>query len=81
MTVQRFASATEADRHDLAYWQAIPVEERIALVWQLSLEQWELATGERYEPGRHRSVESIHRPSASSADLKDLADVEGLEEF
>jgi hypothetical protein len=61
MTVQRFASAAEADRHDLAYWQAIPVEDRIALVWRLSLEQWQIATGERYEPGLHRSVASIRR--------------------
>lgn len=61
MTVQRFASAAEADRHDLAYWQALPVEDRITLVWQLSLEQWELASGERYEPGLHRSVESVRR--------------------
>jgi hypothetical protein len=61
MTVQRFGSNAEADRHDLAYWQAIPVEDRIALVWQLSLEQWEAAGNPPYEPGRHRSVESIHR--------------------
>lgn len=61
MTVQRFSSNAEADRHDLAYWQAFPVEERIAMVWRLSLEQWQIATGERYEPGLHRSVESIRR--------------------
>lgn len=47
MTVQRFASSAEADRHDLAYWQAIPAEDRIELVWQLSLEQW------RSQPANH----------------------------
>ncbi|HEY6508305.1 MAG TPA: hypothetical protein VIY56_09850 [Vicinamibacterales bacterium] len=66
MTVQRFASSAEADRHDLVYWQAIPVEDRIELVWQLSLEQWQLATGKPYEPGRHRSVVTIHRREGPS---------------
>jgi hypothetical protein len=61
MTIRRFASAAEADRHEAAYWQALPVAERIASVWQLSLEQWQLGGGQRYEPGLHRSVASLRR--------------------
>ena len=61
MTMRRFESAAEADRHDLEYWQRIPAAERLLLVWQLSQEQWQLAGGSRYEPGLCRSVASIQR--------------------
>jgi hypothetical protein len=57
--VRRFASAEEADRHDLEYWRAIPEDERIVEVWRLSEEQWRLAGGD--EPGLSRSVASVRR--------------------
>ena len=59
--VRRFASAAEADRHDLEYWQHMPVADRLALVWQLSLEQWRLAGFPPHEPGLCRSVADVRR--------------------
>jgi hypothetical protein len=61
MTVRRFASAAEADRHDLEYWQAIPAEERVLQVWRLSEEQWRLAKPSADESGLSRSVARVHR--------------------
>jgi hypothetical protein len=62
MTVRRFASASEADRHDLDYWRQIPADERVLQVWRLTREQWQLH-GERPgdEPGLCRSVARVHR--------------------
>src|SRR5437868_5779181 len=42
VTVRRFPSAAEADRHELEYWRQMSDAERILQVWRLSVEQWQL---------------------------------------
>src|SRR5207253_650443 len=42
VTARRFASNADADRADAAYWQSISDADRIALVWTLSRDLWEL---------------------------------------
>jgi hypothetical protein len=59
--VRRFASADEADRHDLAYWQSIPQAERILEVWRLSEERWRLTACSPDEPRLSRSIASVRR--------------------
>ena len=61
LSVRRYASAAEADRHDLEFWMQIPESERVLQVWRLSLEQWQLAGHPPYEPRLHRSVASVRR--------------------
>ena len=61
MTVRRFSSAAEADRHDLEFWTQIPAADRVALVWTLTEEQWRLSGTWSDEPGLCRSVASIRR--------------------
>ena len=61
VTVQRFASAAEADRHDLEFWLQIPEAERVLRVWTLSQELWRLKGELRHEPGLCRSVARIRR--------------------
>lgn len=61
VTTRRFASAEDADRHDLAYWRQIPDADRILLVWRLSEEQWRLSGESRHESGLPRSVASVRR--------------------
>ena len=39
-TLRRFASNAEADPDDARSWQDIPAEERVLMVWRLSVEQW-----------------------------------------
>jgi hypothetical protein len=51
MTIRRFASAGDADREDLAYWQQIPEAERALEAWRLSQELWRLTGGPAHEPG------------------------------
>jgi hypothetical protein len=61
VTLHRYQSAAEADRHDLEYWMQIPPAERILQVWRLSLELWTLR-GERIdESGLSRSVTRLLR--------------------
>jgi hypothetical protein len=60
ISVRRFASSAEADRHDLEFWRAIPDAERILQVWRLSREQWHLGNL-RDESGLCRSVASVRR--------------------
>ncbi len=49
----------EADA-DALYWDRIPLAQRAAFVWKLSLEMHALANpGVAYEPGRTRSVARI----------------------
>jgi hypothetical protein len=60
MTIRRFASSADADRHDLEFWRAIPDAERILQVWRLSLEQWRLGNLAD-ESGLCRSVASVRR--------------------
>jgi hypothetical protein len=61
ITVRRYSSAAEADRHDLEYWMRIPERERILRVWTLSQELWRLRGELRDEPGLCRSVARLHR--------------------
>ena len=42
ITVRRYASAAEADQHDLEFWMQMPDTERILQVWRLSQELWRL---------------------------------------
>jgi hypothetical protein len=60
MTVRRFASHAEADRHDLEFWMRIPPHERVLQAWRLSQEQWQLA-GLPDEFGLCRSVARVQR--------------------
>ena len=62
ITVQRFASAAEADRHDLEYWLSLAPTERLLQVWRLSVELWGWRGELRDEPGLCRSVASVRRP-------------------
>jgi hypothetical protein len=66
-TVRRFASVTEADRHDLEYWRAIPEDERVLEVWRLSEEVDFI--------GRADFI----RNKRQTGRLEDLADIEGLD--
>jgi hypothetical protein len=59
--VRRFASAAEADRHDLEFWQQMPDAERVLHTWRLSLELAQLRGDPPHEPGLHRSVTRVHR--------------------
>jgi hypothetical protein len=61
MTVRRYSSAAEADKHDLDFWTQLPAAERVLQVWRLSQELWRLRGGLPYEPGLSRSVASIRR--------------------
>ena len=61
LTVRRFESAAEADRHDLEYWMQLSDAERVLQVWRLSLELAQLRGDQPYEPGLHRSVTRVHR--------------------
>jgi hypothetical protein len=61
ITVKRFSSPSEADRHDREYWRSVPEAERIQLVWRLSVEQWRRAGLYRDEPGLCRSVANVRR--------------------
>jgi hypothetical protein len=51
LTTRRFASLAEADAADRAYWQSVPVEERVLQVWRLSQEQWRLLADRTDESG------------------------------
>ena len=61
MTVRRYSSAIDADRHDLEFWMQIPEAERILRVWQLSQEIWQLRGDLPDEPGLCRSVARVRR--------------------
>jgi hypothetical protein len=61
IVVRRFASAAEADRHDLEYWQSIPATERLLQAWRLSVELWSWRGEFRDEPGLCRSVAGVRR--------------------
>jgi hypothetical protein len=61
IVVRRFASAAEADRHELEYWLSIPAPDRLLQVWRLSVEFWRSRDEFRDEPGLCRSVASVRR--------------------
>jgi hypothetical protein len=60
MTTRLFATMAEADRHDVEFWRELSPEDRLRLVWTLSVEQWQLS-GRPDESGRCRSVARVHR--------------------
>ncbi|HXW06804.1 MAG TPA: hypothetical protein VD833_16335 [Vicinamibacterales bacterium] len=59
LSVRRFASNADADRHDAEFWRRMPPHERVLLTWRLSVEQWELLGRSPDEPGLCRSVASV----------------------
>ena len=61
ISVRRYASAAEADRHDLEFWLQMPDAERILHVWRLSLDIWRLRGDLPDEPGLCRSVARVRR--------------------
>ena len=61
LTVRRFASSADADRHDLEFWAQIPEPDRIREVWRLTEELWRLRGDLPDEPGLCRSVARVHR--------------------
>ena len=61
MTVRRYSSAVEADRHDLEFWMQMSDAERVLQVWRLSQEIWRLRGDLPDEPGFSRSVARLHR--------------------
>jgi hypothetical protein len=46
---------------DRAYWAALTPEQRIELVWELTVEQWRMRGWDPDEPGLCRSVAVLHR--------------------
>jgi len=62
LNVKVFRSLEAHDQADAAYWQALPVEMRILLTWQLSEEQWRLKGERPHEPGLSRSIAHVRRP-------------------
>jgi hypothetical protein len=61
VTVRRFASAAEADRHDLEYWLQMSDAERVLQVWRLSQELWRLRGDLPDESELSRSVARLRR--------------------
>jgi hypothetical protein len=61
ISVRRFESFAEADRHDLEFWQQLSDADRILQVWRLSREQWMLRGENPDEPGLCRSVARVQR--------------------
>lgn len=61
VSVRRFASAAEADAHDLEYWRAIPPSERLLQVWRLTVDLWRLRGEYRDESGLCRVVTGVRR--------------------
>ena len=61
MTVRRYSSLAEADRHDLEFWMQIPEADRILQAWRLSQELWRLRGELPDESGLCRSAARIRR--------------------
>ena len=61
ITVRRYSSAAEADRHDLEFWMQMSDAERVLQVWRLSQEIWRLRGDLPDEPGFCRSVARVRR--------------------
>ncbi len=62
ITIRRYASAAEADRHDVEYWRQLSDAERLLYAWRLSQELWTLRGELPDEPGLCRSVARVRRP-------------------
>jgi hypothetical protein len=53
----------DEDDFDLLYWERIPPEQRMAFVWQLSLEQWRMIDPDvEARSGLYRSLARVVRP-------------------
>jgi hypothetical protein len=61
MTVRRFTSHAEADAHELEYWTAIPPDQRLEMVWGLTLDQRSLQGLSGDQPRLQRSVCRVER--------------------
>jgi hypothetical protein len=61
ITVRRYASSAEADRHDLEFWARMSDAERVLQAWRLSQEVWRLRGDLPDEPGLCRSVARVRR--------------------
>jgi hypothetical protein len=61
ITVKRFESAAEADRHDLEFWRQMSDADRVLHVWRLSRDLWLLRGETPDEPGLCRSVARVQR--------------------
>jgi hypothetical protein len=61
MTIRRYLSASEADRHDLEFWLEMSDADRILHVWKLSQEIWRLRGELTDESGLCRSVARVQR--------------------
>jgi hypothetical protein len=61
VTVRRFASPEEADRHELEYWAQLTDEARVLQAWILSRDLWRLRGDLDDEPRLRRTVESVRR--------------------
>jgi hypothetical protein len=60
MTIRRYASAAEADRHDLETWMQIAPAERVLQAWRLRQELWLLA-GRPPDPQEGQSFPPVIR--------------------
>lgn len=61
ISVRRFESAAEADRHDVEFWMQMPDAERVLHTWRLSQEIWLLRGDRAHEPGLCRTVARVQR--------------------
>ena len=61
VTVRRFATAADADAHDLAYWAQLSDTDRLLQVWALSIDLWRLRGELDDEPRLRRSVARVRR--------------------
>lgn len=61
VTVTRYSSAAEADRHDIEFWMQMSGAERLLHAWRLSQEIWSLSGDHAHEPGLCRSVARVQR--------------------
>jgi hypothetical protein len=67
ITVRRFASAAEADRHDLEFWRQFTDGERVIEAWRLSEEQWRLRGEFPTDPDVCRTHARLIRNRSTSA--------------
>jgi hypothetical protein len=58
------ADARELDAADDAFWDAVPIDQRLALAFALSVQQWRLHGWREDRPGTRlsRSVARVRRP-------------------
>jgi hypothetical protein len=61
ITIRRFASSRDADRHDLEFWSKMSDDARVEYAWQVSEEIWRLRGDFPHESGLCRSVARLRR--------------------